>query len=313
MANQIYRGNGKLLITGEYFVLDGALALAVPTRLGQQLVIEKNDTSTINWQSLNHKNQPWFAATFSPKDCSFQNATDNATAECLQQILLAIRQQNPDFLTTHQGYHIRTELEFPRLWGLGTSSTLIYALAKWAQIDPYQLLADTFGGSGYDIACAGTDEPIFYQKKAGQPYTEIVDFNPSFKENLHFVYLEKKQNSRKGIQRYRAKVKEDRSLLDAISTLTQAITQANKITDFADLLLQHEHLVAQTIDLPRAQDLYFSDFKGVIKSLGAWGGDFVLAASPWNHDQVQNYFAKKGYPTLLTYDEMVKSSDLRRS
>ena len=34
-----YRANGKLLLTGEYLVLKGALALALPTKLGQTMTV----------------------------------------------------------------------------------------------------------------------------------------------------------------------------------------------------------------------------------------------------------------------------------
>ena len=47
--------------------------------------------------------------------------------------------------------------------------------------------------------------------------------------------------------------------------------------------------------------LKFQDFKGEIKSLGAWGGDFILASgldSP-------SYFKSKGYKTIIKFDDMV--------
>ena len=34
-----FYSHGKLLLTGEYLVLDGALALAVPCKLGQSLTV----------------------------------------------------------------------------------------------------------------------------------------------------------------------------------------------------------------------------------------------------------------------------------
>lgn len=301
-----YHANGKLLITGEYFVLDGALALAVPTQLGQTLSIEKNNSNSINWRSLDHKNQEWFSTTISTKDFTFQDAADVATAERLQQIIRAIRQQNSTFLSDNQGFNLTTALEFPRNWGLGSSSTLLYLLAEWAKVDVYQLLENTFGGSGYDLACAGNDQPIFYQKRQGQPSVAVVNFNPSFSEHLYFVFLEKKQNSRSGIQLYREKVKEDRSLVDTISEISRQVAAANGLDIFCNLLLRHEQLVAQTIDLPRAQTLYFSDFHGVIKSLGAWGGDFVLAASQMSAMETETYFQQKGFSTVIAYQDMVK-------
>jgi len=40
--------NGKLLLTGEYLVLEGATALAVPTKFGQDLKVEKIKEKSIN-------------------------------------------------------------------------------------------------------------------------------------------------------------------------------------------------------------------------------------------------------------------------
>ena len=50
------------------------------------------------------------------------------------------------------------------------------------------------------------------------------------------------------------------------------------------------------------QEKLFPDFKGVIKSLGAWGGDFVMAISKENPTA---YFKEKGYPVVLSYEEMI--------
>ncbi|MFT6748973.1 MAG: hypothetical protein ACJAQ1_000901, partial [Flavobacterium sp.] len=38
------------------------------------------------------------------------------------------------------------------------------------------------------------------------------------------------------------------------------------------------------------------------KSLGAWGGDFVMIISENNP---KSYFKAKGYETILTYNEMI--------
>jgi hypothetical protein len=48
--------------------------------------------------------------------------------------------------------------------------------------------------------------------------------------------------------------------------------------------------------------MLFPDFKGIVKSLGAWGGDFVMVLSKQNPKE---YFIEKGYTTILSYDEMV--------
>ena len=57
---ETYFSNGKLLITGEYVVLDGAVALAVPTTVGQSLTVETISEEKILWKSLDEKGQIWF-------------------------------------------------------------------------------------------------------------------------------------------------------------------------------------------------------------------------------------------------------------
>src|SRR5690606_10074625 len=100
----------------------------------------------------------------------------------LFEILHAAKQLNSDFLNS--GCQVETRLTFPQDWGLGSSSTLINNIAKWAQIDAYKLLENTFGGSGYDIACAEYNGPITYQL-GKQRTVKDVDFNPVFKEALY--------------------------------------------------------------------------------------------------------------------------------
>jgi hypothetical protein len=46
---------------------------------------------------------------------------------------------------------------------------------------------------------------------------------------------------------------------------------------------------------------YFQDYSGEIKSLGAWGGDFILAAGPSNSKE---YFIGKGYNSVFSFNEI---------
>ena len=61
---QKYYANGKLLLTGEYLVLDGALALALPTKLGQSLTVEKTNGDNLIWESLDSKSYAWFQHSY---------------------------------------------------------------------------------------------------------------------------------------------------------------------------------------------------------------------------------------------------------
>ncbi len=298
-----FHANGKLLLTGEYLVLDGALALALPARYGQTLKVTNNEIEGLHWTSYGKDGKAWFEALFNLPDFAVLSHSDQEIAQRLQDILLKIRLQNPDFLTKEKSLEAQTHLEFPREWGLGTSSTLMYLLAQWAGIDAFQLLAQTMGGSGYDIACAGRSRPLFYQIKNGQPFSQSINFDPDFKEHLYFVYLGKKQNSREGIARYRSRQADKKKCIDKATQLTKAFIKAKDLKTLEQIINEHENLISDLLDLPKAKDLYFPDFWGSIKSLGAWGGDFVLASSHKTHTETKDYFRQKGFNTCLSYNE----------
>jgi len=308
-----FRAHGKLLLSGEYFVLDGAKALALPTQLGQSLNITFTNSNKIEWRAFDHDQSEWLYVDLAIKDLTILKYNEEDSAKRLQQILAQAKKQNPDFLLDYKGLKVETILEFPRKWGLGSSSTLIANLAMWANIDPYELLENTMGGSGYDLACAVNNFPIVYWREQGKAQVQASSFNPPFKDSLYFVYLSKKQNSREGIRRYREKVNSLNNLLDTISQLSLNMERCESLNDFEKLLLEHESLVAKTLELPRAQDLYFKDFWGVVKSLGAWGGDFVLATSSRKENETKRFFNEKGFSVVLKYKDLILSGDHRVS
>jgi mevalonate kinase len=297
--------HGKLLLTGEYVVLDGALALALPVRYGQTLEVAPGEPGILHWTSTDDSGTTWFEATFSLPDLHLLHTSCEHTAQRLRQMLQACRRQNPQFLDGQTGWTAHTRTDFPRAWGLGTSSTLIAALGRWAIADPYRVLFETLGGSGYDIACAFADGPLLYHLDGDVPHAERVDFAPTFADQLFFVFLGKKQDSRAGIRRYHERAHGDSALINAVSDLTRQCLRTQNLTDFCEILLEHERLIGRALDLPRAQDLFFGDFPGVVKSLGAWGGDFVLAAGAEAPADVVRYFRQRGFETCLPYGEMV--------
>ncbi len=300
------RASGKLLLTGEYFVLDGAVALAVPVRFGQTLrAMTVQTPGILVWNSTDQDGQAWFQATFDTKTLDIVTETNAETAQTLQSILRACRSQNPAFLTGSQGVEVTTQIDFPREWGLGSSSTLIAALGRWANVNPYQLLFDTLGGSGYDIACAYAEGPLLYQLKKAQPTVQSVDFQPTFTKNIYFVYLGKKQNSREGISRYRPRADAFKITAAEISRLTERCLMATTLPEFEQVIQQHESIVSRALDLPTVKSQFFNDFPGAVKSLGAWGGDFVLATSTLPETEVRDYFQQKGFGTVLSWGEMM--------
>jgi mevalonate kinase len=296
-----YRAQGKLLLTGEYFVLDGTLALALPTKMGQRFEILESINTGLTWESYDRDGNCWFSASYATPDLDVIQSNQAEVALRLQQILQQAFLHSTLSTEALSGCNIQAHLEFSRHWGLGSSSTLISFLADLTGVNPYQLLEATFGGSGYDLACAQATGPILYQNKTAQP----VQFQPAFAEQLYFVYLGKKQNSREGIQRYRALGQITLETIEAVNQLTHDFLNSPDLDAFESNIVHHETLVAKTLNLPRAQELWFSDFWGQIKSLGAWGGDFVLATSNREEAETKVYFQAKGFDVVLSYAEMV--------
>lgn len=307
MTKQYY-SNGKLLITGEYLVLDGAQSLAMPTLYGQSLSVKENQGGLLTWKSLDEKGKPWFECVyelqgFSPVSNNQVSEEALVVSDTLRKIILEARNLNPSFLSTSQGYEITTALNFPREWGLGSSSTLINNIAQWAHIDAYALLWNAFSGSGYDIACAQNNSPITYQLKNNRPIVQPASFHPTFKNDLYFVYLNQKQNSREGIAQYRKTEFNTFSAISQINSITERILTCSRLPQFEKLIKKHELILSEILGIPTVKERLFPDFKGTVKSLGAWGGDFILATG---NKTTPDYFREKGFATVIPYSKMAK-------
>ncbi|MBE0392577.1 mevalonate kinase [Flavobacterium sp. 7E] len=298
-----YYSNGKLLITGEYLVLDGAKAFALPTKFGQSLTIEQGDNQVIHWKSYDNDKSVWF------EDCILFNeiiAPKNSYSSVKDTLITILHQAylvNPNFINNKKGYRITTELTFPRKWGLGTSSTLINNIAQWLEIDAFELLNTSFGGSGYDIACAQNNNPIIYQLDKGKPVVKKVNFDPEFTKNIYFVYLNKKQSSKNAIANYQKNKSHhlDKDIA-TINAITIDLLNATNIEQLNQGIVKHEAKMSHILETTTIKESIFPDFHGEIKSLGAWGGDFVMVTSSTNP---KIYFSSRGFETFLTYEEMI--------
>ena len=336
MANlSVFYANGKLLLTGEYYVLEGARALALPTRFGQYLCVENTPDNrpqqpSFVWSSIDADGSLWWEGQFRITDTSVEAILnlppphrnplpDEQQQPCppqnnlqiahtLQQILQEAINLNPDFaVRLRQTASVRTILTFPRHWGLGSSSTLIANIARWANCNPFQLLFNTMKGSGYDIACAQAQAPIFYQKKSNNQITwQHAKFSLPFADKLYFLYLNKKQDSRHAIAHFYQQTTTNRqAVIDQIEDINRQLLTCRHLHLFEQLIARHETLIAQSLDMVTVQSLFFADYWGQIKSLGAWGGDFLLLSSQKTKAETAAYFAQKGFTTLFAYREMV--------
>lgn len=300
-----FYSNGKLLITGEYAVLDGAKALALPTKFGQFLHVTPGEEKIIFWKSYDKDGTLWFddQIPFETIKNKIHADTKKTVKNTLVDILHQAYIQNNSFLDASNGYVISTELTFPRFWGLGTSSTLINNIAQWLNIDAFELLQKSFGGSGYDIACAQNDTPILFRLEKNTPTVEPVKFHPNFTNKLYFVYLNQKQSSKEAIASYHNKKQQIAETIQNLNEITDSILKTNSSILFSQLLKKHESIMSKILETDTIKETLFQDFDGTVKSLGAWGGDFALVVSDNNP---KAYFQKYGYETILNYDDMIK-------
>jgi len=299
IKTQNFYGHGKLLLTGEYAVLDGAKALAIPTKFGQHLeVIQIEDgESKIHWESYDVNHKLWLEYD----SISRVKSTEQLM---LEKILQVVDELNPLIFSNHS-FEFTTKLEFDRKWGLGSSSTLLYCLAEWAQIDMFELLEKTFGGSGYDLVSASCDDAILYTTKNKKADWEPVTLDFPFKEHLFFVYLGKKKNSREAISHYRMS-KSSEEFIDKITTLTTDLAKAKTLEEFQGIMLIHEKLLSKRLLVPTLNESIFKDTRKLVaKSLGGWGGDFILVATDMGEIELKKYMESKGLETILKWNGMV--------
>lgn len=303
-----FRSNGKLLLTAEYLVLRGALALAVPVKLGQSLRIKTKNSKgegSINWHARTPEGA-WFSAQMSLPDLDIAESTDMPKAAKLQMILLTLKQLKPDVFMHGKDYSVQTQLEFEPRWGLGSSSTLIANLAAWAAVNPYTLLNYSIGGSGYDIACALAKQALFYRLETMRPKVEHLGFRPPFADKLYFVYQGQKQDSSGEVHGFNRLVegKNLQTQIDEISAISRAAARTASFPEFCEQLNRHEAIMSEILLKPPVKN-QFPDFDGHLKSLGAWGGDFVLAMYNGPEKELKAYFEKKELKTVFSFDELV--------
>lgn len=293
---------GKLLLTSEYVVLDGALALAVPTQLGQEFFFEEieDGKSLIHWEAY-HQNQLWLKTEIDYKNGLILNSNLKESAEFILKVLMKVAELSQTKFKNGVSYRLKTNLQFPSNFGLGSSSTLMNNLSEWAEIDAYLLNDSTLGGSGYDIAVAKEKKPILFQIKDQRRISKPIDFNPSFSQDLIFIHLNQKQDSREGINLYRSKPKSAK-LIDEFSEITEKVLNTENIEEFSFLMAEHERKLSEFLDLQSVKEKYFTDCPSFVKSLGAWGGDFVMAS---RFDGYRDYFSGKGFDTVFSYSEII--------
>ncbi len=304
MKRQVYYSNAKLILTGEYAVLRGATAIALPLKYGQSLTVEKTGSKYLEWKAYT-ADKLWFSTTIVEGSFEIAQSTNLSKSRNLNKLLQQAVRINPAFGQQLFGNKVTTRLDFNPAWGWGSSSTWITNVANWADIDPYQLHFSFSNGSGYDIACASARQPVLYSLIAGRPVvkqTRIPDFLTG---SSYCVYLGKKRNSEVAVKDFK-NTRIDPSALLQISAISRELIKATHLDDCMELLTEHEQIISEMLDIQPVQKKYFPDFKGFIKSLGAWGGDFILAVSKESEDYITKYFSSKSLHPVFNLSDIIR-------
>jgi mevalonate kinase len=297
-----FRANGKLLITGEYLVLAGTLALALPVRFGQKMFIHETVTQMIDWESMT-PGGTWFKARFDPETLNIISTDDTTIALGLKKLLLATRLINPDFLSGTFGWNVKVVSDYPLEWGLGSSSTLCSLVARWAGVNTYDLFRMVSQGSGYDVACAEQSSLLLYQLRNNLPEITFVKPGKAIRENTSFVYLGNKQNSASEVASFlNSRNYNDHDVTEG-SKLSSEICIAESPEELIFLVKKHESLLA-TILKREPISVRFPSFPGTVKSLGAWGGDFAMFVSATEPEKVKDHLHGMGFSTIFSYNDL---------
>lgn len=299
-----YSASAKLLLFGEYLVLRGASALVIPLRFRQNLSVKSGITDHISWYSYENGNL-WFNASFNP-DFSIIETSDSQKAGIVQKLLLFIRKQNPGLKI--EGKEFRFDIDFNRHFGLGTSSTLCSLLSQWAHIDPYLLQKQVFGGSGFDIAAATAGEPFIYQiqfqKNSVKRVIKSVSIHKNIADKLLFAYTGKKQNSIKEVISFN-KLEVPASSIEKMNSLVIRAAGCSNLEEFEDVINKSEEMLSVILGKNPVKNSQFPDYPFSVKSLGAWGGDFVMATFR-DQSTAIDYFRSKKMNPVFVYPEVVK-------
>jgi hypothetical protein len=101
------KANGKLLLTSEYFILDGATGWAMPTQYGQSMIVTPTQNPT--WQAFLQDKTLWFETALNT------NLPPNSEeSSLLFQILNHIKQENPEQYLKKIKHHFQLMIDFDK-------------------------------------------------------------------------------------------------------------------------------------------------------------------------------------------------------
>jgi hypothetical protein len=293
---------GKIILMGEYAVLHGSDALCLPLATGQNLSAKPSDENLIQWK---WKYRQHILADFSLFCDSLEsNQPSTGDFRWARALIELIRQHNPYFLTT--GTILEFENFFPPEWGLGSSSATISSLCRMAGVDPYIINAAHTGGSGADIAATTAPGWFLYRKTNNSPLVWPLPFDYPHAGNSFFIYTGKKQATQSHVKEISHSIQAE----DIDWKLTNAplyrFLCCSTVPEAMKCISDHEQIIGNAIQM-EAVGNRFDDFPGRIKSLGAWGGDYLLAVTQQDEAFVRNYFHQRELNTVFNWHEFTQT------
>ncbi len=262
------------MLFGEYAVLAGAWACALPVKFRQNLeVLVTPGDGKVQWQSFDFDGKEWMNCQFRMQDDPSEMLS---VLRPLRQMLDFIAAQKPDLCGELCDLQVRIKASFRKEWGLGSSSALIANLARWSGIDPFALMDVSFPGSGYDVAAAFHDQPVLYRLDGAERVIEPLPVLPGFLEDYRVVFLGKKVNSRDSVSDVREAIDQLAVFSNQLNQWALEALEASVAEDFNRAMSQYEQLLSQVLGLTPTGN-QFPEYQGFMKSLGAWGGDALLA------------------------------------
>lgn len=308
---QSFYAPGKILLNGEYTVLVGFEGMALPVKCGQWLDswifnTPPNGADTLYYQALDENEQPWFQLNISLEELLPSSEISSEDKSVSDTFLKMLNMVPESFFEPGKSIRLVTRLEFNRNSGLGSSSTFVALMSQFFRLNPHEVQAQLFGGSGYDVAIAQVQKPLIFWKNPQGVHFRPWKLSSSLTQQWHIVFWGEKVNSRNSS----AAVKET---LDQLSGDTAYKMQLEKILsltrDAQDIPTLETSLeimqmfLSQLLGLETPyQSLQMKPVsQGLCKWLGAWGGDMLLV----NKKILQEYPSIFKNKTVVAWNDWV--------
>ena len=289
------------MLTAEYLVMAGADALVMPINKEQELWLEESSNSLLKWESYFNQDL-WFEAVFHPDDFRVMSSTDIKKANYVSGLLKSALKLTKNRPRLHHSV-IKTDLQFNPDWGMGSSSTLIVNLSHLFDINAFDLHKSVSNGSGFDIAAGMSGFPFRYRLKRNKREISPIILPDLFYEHAYFVYLGKKVSSDQAIESFNPSDPTWKMPVKYINEITAQFSEVDSFEELSRITAEHEMFMSEVLGMASPVKR-FADYPYGMKSLGAWGGDFIMVMHPRNKKEVEKYFHHKGCPVVFSAKEL---------